>query len=75
MLLRRCRQCQEVFETEKPNRKLCDACAAISRGHLPSTKVIRPRSKPKYSIRYVNREAMKRGISYGKMVVLLEKEQ
>ena len=75
MLLRKCRQCGDPFETERANRFYCDACAAIAKGQLPSTKVIRPKSKPKYSIRYVNREAMKRGISYGKMVVLLEGKQ
>lgn len=73
-MLKMCANCDEYFETDNGRKKLCPACTMISRGQLPSHKPrIKGLSKPKYSIKKVSREATKRGISYGKMVLLIEK--
>ena len=60
-MLKMCANCDEYFETDNGRKKLCPACTMISRGQLPS------------HIKKVSREATKRGISYGKMVLLIEK--
>ena len=71
---RLCFRCGEALP-DGDNHKQCESCRTRDRGiyHKPKPKS-EPRRKPAVSISEVCRMAAERHISYGEMVLILEKE-
>ena len=68
-----CFRCGEALPDDD-NHKQCERCRAYVRGFYHNPKNVRePRRKPSVSISEVCRMAAERHISYGEMVLIIEK--